>query len=221
MVIIVKNNKDPVISKNARMYQNENLVDRLVIYVAKDYQDCDISEFTAHLEYVNPGNQLKTELLTVAEEQDKKDYVKYLLPVTTELTKLAGAVKLYFGFTKVNEETMETQVLHTGTLHLEVLKWAGATAYVAPDGLSAIDQKLAETQAEIAKTKLIQTDYQALTPNDLSIDVNNRLHLMHDDAVIGRGVEISSQLNPTVDPETGEPIIPSVPNHDVVQSVEL
>lgn len=192
MVILVKYNKTPIISKNTRIYQGENLIDILDIYVQENFGSYVISDFSVSLIYVDPGNIMHTELLEAVDdtEQDKTGYIKYRLPLTTELTKLAGNIRMYFSMVSVDDETTEQIVLHTDEVKLKIETFGEHYVFVPDSGMNAIDQKILEVHNEINKTKAMQEQFNKEVPNDLALDVNDRIHLMRDKKVIGNGVEV-------------------------------
>lgn len=128
--------------------QSESLVDKMHIIVPKKYKEADLSEYQASLRYVNPANVSKIELLTPTEDVYKEDFIEYLLPITSELTKFKGEFKLYLSFLKYDAETKQKYLTHSAEFIFTVLP---VEDYFTDDSsFSAIDKRIAE-MARIAE----------------------------------------------------------------------
>lgn len=188
MVILMKDDKSLVISKNSRIYQKESVVDKIVYYVPSTYNGIDLSDFTAAIYYTNQGNDSYTEILT-QQESSKDGYLEFKLPVTTRFTALAGPVNLMLSFVKNDEEEGKKYVLHSGALTITVERWEDIYAYVPDDSLSAIDNRILELDAKADKLKSIEEQLDKNMPNDLML-TDDKLQLSKDGNAIGSGVEI-------------------------------
>lgn len=173
MVILMKRqDKSLVITKNAKIYQKENAVDALVIYVPQTYEEdeqaIDLSDYTATMYYTTQTNDAFTEILE-KQESDKDDYLMYRLPVTTRFTASAGTVTLELAFIQKDEEAEITHVLHSGQLKIQISSWDDYYKFIPEDSLSSIDKRIAILDAE---TRRLQLE----TPDDLIIE-EDVLHL--------------------------------------------
>ena len=195
MVILMKPNKQLVITKQSRLYQKESVVDVLTFYVPETYQSdsagstYDLKDFAASLSYIDPGNNVHSESLVAAEESLKEGFIQYSLPVTTELTAVAGDVKMQLSLVKADLEHGINVVLHTSELTIEILRWEDYFASVSDASLGVIDQKIAELQTQIEALKSIAEGYSGSVPNDLMI-TEDLLQLKNDAGPIGAGVNI-------------------------------
>ena len=199
MVILMKNNKTLVLSKSSKLYQKENAVDNITIYVPEKYEDYDLKEFVATMFYSVPGNEAGSDALIAAEESDKEGFIQYSLPVTSKLTRLAGVVSIYLSLVHVDLESGIKYILKTSTLDLMVEKWSDYFKYISDDSLTAIDNKIAELDTKIAEIKAIA---ETTTPDDLTLTSEGHLRLSADDVPIGEGVNIvltSEELDETDD----------------------
>lgn len=195
MIILMKSNKTLVITKTSRLYQKESVAENLVFYVPETYSsdasggDYDLTEFTATLIYVDAGNEAHSELLTAEDETDKDGYIKYILPVDSEFTSVAGDLTLQLSLTKVDTDTATSYVLHTSELTVTILTWDDYFAYVSDDSLSAIDDKILELQTEIEALKSLADIYSAAVPSDLQL-TDSLLQLINESGTIGDGVNV-------------------------------
>ncbi len=188
MVILMKPNKTLVLSKPSKLYQKENAVDNIIIYVPETYNGFDLKEFTASMFYTNPANEAYSDALIAAEESDKEGFIQYSLPVTTKITTVPGVISLYISMVHADLEAGKQYVLKTSNLDITVETWDDYFKYISNDSLSAIDNKIAELDSKIAEIKAIA---QMEVPNDLSLDVDSgHLQLTVDGAGIGEGVNI-------------------------------
>lgn len=188
MVILMKPNKTLVLSKPSKLYQKENAVDNIVVYVPEKYNDFDLKDFVATMYYTNPGNEAYSDALIAAEESDKEGFIQYSLPVTTKITSVAGRISLYLSLVHVDLEAGKQYVLKTSNLDITVETWDDYFKYISNDSLSAIDDKIAELDTKIAEIKAIA---QTEVPDDLKLDTDTgHLQLSVDGSAIGSGVNI-------------------------------
>ena len=73
-------------TQRERIMQRSKLVDKLHFLVPPKYNDLDMSATTVVLEYVTPSKEYAMEILTKSEAL-YKEYLEYLLPIDTNLTK--------------------------------------------------------------------------------------------------------------------------------------
>lgn len=186
MVILMKNNKTLVLSKPSKLFQKENAVDNITIYVPEKYEEFNLADFIGTMFYNVPGNDAYSDTL-VSMESDKEGYLKFQLPVTTKITNVAGTVTIYLSFVHVDLEAGKQYVLKTSNLDVTVETWDDYFKYISDDSLSVIDSKIAELDTKIAEIKAIS---ETTVPDDLSITSQGHLQLTVDGSGIGEGVDI-------------------------------
>ena len=195
MVILMKPNKQLVITKQSRLYQKESVIDVLTFYVPETYQSdsagatYDLKEFAASLSYVDPGNNVHSESLIAADESLKEGFIQYSLPISTEITAVAGNVKMQLSLVKADLENGVNVVLHSSELTIEIMEWSDYFASVSDASLGVIDQKIAELQTQIEALKSIAEGYSGAVPNDLML-TDDLLQLKNNAGAIGAGVNI-------------------------------
>lgn len=187
MVILMKPNKTLVLSKPSKLYQKENAVDNIVIYVPEKYNDYELKDFIATMYYTNSANEAYSEMLVAAEESDKEGFIQYSLPVTTKITTKAGIISLYISFVHTDLEANKQYVLKTSNLDIVIETWDDFFKYLSNDSLAAIDDKIALLDSKIAEIKAI---YDSQIPDDLSITEEGHLQLSVEGDPIGDGVNI-------------------------------
>ena len=186
MVILMKSNKTLVLSKTSKLYQKENAVDNITIYVPEKYEEFELKDFTGTMYYTNPGNDAYSDAL-ISAESDKEGFLMFKLPVSTKITAVVGRISLYLCFVHVDMEEGKKYVLKTSNLDIEVEAWDDYFKYISDDSLSAIDNKIAELDSKIAEIKAIS---ETTVPDDLSLTSEGHLNLSVDGAPIGDGVNI-------------------------------
>lgn len=190
MVILMKGDKELVCSKLSRIYQKENLVDRLIFYIPETYDETvDLTTTTAVMYYKNQGNEANMEILTKLEISDKDGYMMFTLPVTTKFTRFAGDVVLHLSFMQNFEETDEKEVLHTSELTINILSYEDYFAYVPNDALTAIDNKILELDSKADKIQAAAEQLDLKTPNELLLE-EDMLYLAKDEEKLSSGLEI-------------------------------
>lgn len=187
MVILMKSNKTLVLSKPSKLYQKENAVDDITIYVPEKYNDYELKDFVATMYYTNPANEAYGETLVAAEESDKEGFIQYSLPVTTKITTMAGTIGLYLSLVHADLEAGKQYVLKTSNLDIIVEKWDDYFKYLSNDSLAAIDDKIAQLDSKIAEIKAIS---DATVPDDLTISEQGHLQLSVEGTAIGEGVNV-------------------------------
>lgn len=108
---------------NDPIYQKENLVDTFRILIPETRNDMDLKDFKAYLQYVQPGNLVRTEELVQSAEL-YKGKIEYTLPIDTSFTLFAGTVHdvnlTLIKKEKIDEKTIEYR-MHTESLDIEIL----------------------------------------------------------------------------------------------------
>lgn len=194
MIILMKFDKSLIISSNSRLYQKENVVDNVTIYVPSTYEEQNLSEYIATVSYTTSTNDAYMEILE-QQESDKENYLMYKFPITSKFTNSAGANTMELTFTKNDEDTNTKHVLHSGELDVTICQWRDYYAYVPDSSLSAIDNKILELDAKADKLKSLADKIENETPNDLAL-TEDLLQLSRKDedtgevTLIGSGVEI-------------------------------
>lgn len=150
--ILVTEENELVPTITERIMQRSKLVDRLHFLVEPVYKDQEMADFTVMLEYMLPvSHKYRTELLQAAPDL-YKDRLEYKLPFDTALTQEAGDVEMQLTFTcvKMDEAGQATQyVRKTSTVIVPIVSIAAWSDVIADEALTALDQRLIQTDAMI------------------------------------------------------------------------
>lgn len=106
---------------NSRIYQNENCVDEIQFFFPKEYEGQALKDFKFTLSWVDPNAIAHADVLVLKDDDYKGAYLKFAVPVTTKLTKIAGFVSFKINVVKINADYSEEQILKTGSNSLKIL----------------------------------------------------------------------------------------------------
>lgn len=135
--IVMDKNKNLNTTVPATLFQKESMVDKIQFLVPPQYQDIELSQFTAILKYVDPNGNFHTEIMEMDSEM-YKNYIRYTLSVTTALTQVAGTITVRLSFLDVNGDTEEeVSKLETNSTTIEILKPNGFNDFVVFEDIEA------------------------------------------------------------------------------------
>lgn len=190
MVILMKSDKSLVISKDSKLYQKENVIDKLIFLIPKEYSNIEMLNFTFNLTYVDPQAGLHTELLVMDEEPYKENFLSYQLPVDTEITKYSGTITLSLTGTWLDADSLKQYVIKTGGLQIEISPLSTLYEFIPQESIDVIDAKMLELNGKIEALELLGDSMDKKIPDDLAIDNESTLHLTIKGEAIGDGVEV-------------------------------
>lgn len=177
-----------------RIMQRSKLVDNLHFLVEPSYKGLDMSDFTVMLEYVLPiSKEYKSEILVKSDEL-YKSYLEYKLPFDTCLTKEHGKIEVQLTFIKVDldEEGNSVQrVRKTSKATITIAPIAAWSDVIADSALSALDQRLIQTEAMINQLNEISMYLDNTKADNIVYDTETQtLQLTSNGDLIGDSVNI-------------------------------
>ena len=181
-------------SHKERIMQREKLFNKLWFLVAPYYKGHDMSQCTVTMRYLLPiSREFKTETLVLSEER-YEEYLKYVLPIDTDLTKEFGSIELNLTFTLLdvdNNGNIVQRVRKTDSHILNITQIPDWDSIIPDSALSVLDQRIIEQSAQIKVLNDI-----ANTLNDTKADnliyEDNKLQLTANGKKIGDAVGIGS-----------------------------
>ena len=162
--LLMKSNKALVITKPQRLYQRETMSNQMCIYIPHELSDYDMSKFMPNFKWINAANIVHVELLE-AEESDKEGYLKYVLPLDTQFTALAG----------------------DNTAKLTLI-WQN-------EDLSSIDQRLALLKTEADQLSAITAELPTKMAKDLELNGQTLKLVNEEGALMGEGVSVVTGID--------------------------
>lgn len=186
-------------SQKKKIMQREKLFNKLWFLVAPQYNGYDMSKCTVTMRYMLPiSNQFKTETLELSNEK-YEEYLKYILPVDTNLTKEWGEIKLNLTFTLLDVDEngkIVQRVRKTEDYMLNITKLPDWDSVIPDSALSALDQRILKQDAQIEELKqLAKTLDDNKADNLLYNDVDETLQLSSNGIRIGRKVYVRDMLD--------------------------
>ena len=194
-IVVMQKDKSLLATVTTKLYQHENLVDKIFFLFPEEYHGLYLSECTAVLKYVDQGNVPHVEIL---EKQNElyKNKLQYFLPVDSSLTKFAGDIKLRVTFTKTDMEVQKQYVLNTGEITISISPLSDYYAYVPDESLEIVDQMIGKLDAKIAATQAIAEIYDKKKADNLSYE-DDKLQLLSNGEKIGNAITIISGDSPS------------------------
>jgi hypothetical protein len=152
MVILFKSNKSLSITSKSVIMQKENLADKLLFYLPLTYEDITFSDPDVTLYYRDTGNNVHSELL-MSSESDKEGYIKYTLPLTSELTENAGELELWLSIVNTSSDSgvtgLITSIIHSQSVFITINEWNDYTLGASVSELEAKIDSLTDKVNEL------------------------------------------------------------------------
>lgn len=190
-------------SNKEKIIQKEKLFSKIWFLVAPYYKGYDMSQCVATLRYVLPiSKEFVTETLVLSDEK-YNEYLKYVLPVNTNLSKEWGDIEMNLTFTMVDVDD-NGDIIHrvrkTTNHILHITQLPDWDKFVPDASLAAIDQRIIMTQAQIKRLEAIsqeKADNIKYNENENSLqllsgnkEIGNKVTLKTGDASLEDGVPV-------------------------------
>lgn len=207
-IFLLENDNEIIASHREVLMQRSKLVDEVWFLVNPKYKTCenDMSVFSVLLEYILPVSKSYHSLELTQDKEGYEEYLKYVVPLDTNLSSEAGDIQLQLSFIYVGlgadgNDIQKVRKTRPTTLHITP---AAAWGDIIPDSaLSALDQRIIMTQAQIK-----ELGYYAEILGENQVDnlvhdkASDSLQLMAGRKVIGNKVSVKEMLDdgiPVVD----------------------
>ena len=195
-------------SQKSKIMQKEKLVNKLCFLVAPHYNGYDMSQFTITMRYVLPiSKEFITETLVLSDEK-YEEYLKYVLPIDTNLSKEWGDIELNLTFTMVDTDdngNIVQRVRKTDNYLLHITQLPNWDSLVPDSALSALDQRILKQDAQIKALNELANALDGdvnLVDNLVYDDINSTLQLSAKGVGVGDKVSVKDMLDegaPVVD----------------------
>ncbi len=139
-------------SCKSKIMQREKLFNKLWFLVPPCYNGYDMSRCTVTMRYLLPiSKKFVTETLILSEDK-YEEYLKYVLPIDSNLTKEFGDIELNLTFTLLsvdNNGNIVQRVRKTENHALHVTQLPDWDSFIPDEALSALDQRILKQDAQI------------------------------------------------------------------------
>lgn len=193
-VILVNDDNTLSAPKKERIMQRSKLVDTLWFLSNPIYKEYDMTDCTVLLEYVLPvSKKYCNETLRLSDDR-YEEYLKYLLPLDTNLTSEAGEIELQLTFILAdldcNGKPIQ-RVRKVSSITIDIVPISAWSDIIPDDALTAIDQRIIKTDAQI---KALDDISKTLNDNkaDNILYKDGVLRLLANKNVIGDPININS-----------------------------
>lgn len=193
-VIIVEDDNSLYGSHKEKIIQREKLFNKLWFLVAPYYKGYDMSQCTVTMRYLLPiSREFKTETLVLSEER-YEEYLKYVLPVDTNLTKEWGNIELNLTFTMLDVDSdgnIVQRVRKTTDHILNITQIPDWDSIIPDSALTALDQRIIKQSAQIKALNDMANMFDDTKADNLIYE-DNKLQLTANGRKIGDSVNIQS-----------------------------
>ena len=194
-------------SQKSKIMQKEKLVNKLCVLVAPHYNGYDMSQFTVTMRYLLPiSREFITETLVLSDEK-YEEYLKYILPVDTNLSKEYGDIELNLTFTMVDSDdngNIVQRVRKTDNYLLHITQIPDWDSLVPDAALSALDQRILKQDAQIKALADLADALNgnvAIVDNLVYNDSESTLQLSSNGVGVGDKVSVKDML------DEGSPVV--------------
>lgn len=186
-------------SQKRKIMQREKLFNKLQILVPKHYNEYDMSKCTVTMRYLLPiSKEFKTETLALSEET-YKEYLKYVLPVDTNLTREWGDIELNLTFTMLDVDdnnNVVQRVRKTDNHILTITQLPDWDSIVPDSALSALDQRILKQDAQIKALTDLANAFDGSYVDDLVYDSKEEtLQLYANGVGVGNKVSVKEMMD--------------------------
>lgn len=175
----IKLNSDKTLTTTikATLMQKENGVDKIQFLLPQTYLECDLKDYIITMVWTDPNGNYHTKLLE-QDEETYKDYIRCVFTATKEFLSNAGSIEVWIN--AMNPDLDDDVPYKTFRSYSTTIRVEKPTPYV-----DFADFETIEAMKQAIK------DIGSVMPTDVVIDEEtDNLHLVHNDAHIGDGVEI-------------------------------
>lgn len=200
--ILVNDDHELVTTVRERIMQKSNLINKLHFLVPQNYDDLDMSNMTVIMEYVSPVSKEYHLDVLVKSEELYKDYLEYVVPFDTALTKEAGDIEVQLGFVyseMLSDGKVKDYVRKTNTTTISIIPIAQWSLQIPDDVLTPLDQRLLMMQHQMNQIADFQEIIADNTPDSLIVDDEGKLSLGVDGESIGNKIDILLPRTPDDD----------------------
>ena len=193
-------------SQKRKIMQREKLFNKLWILVPPYYNGYDMSQCTLTMRYLLPiSREFITETLVLSNER-YEEYLKYILPIDTNLSKEWGDIELNLTFTMLDVDAdgnVVQRVRKTDSHILTITRLPDWDSVIPDSALSALDQRILKQDAQIkALASLAETLDNNQVDNLVYDEKDETLQLSAKGIGIGNKVNVKDMLDdgiPVVD----------------------
>lgn len=206
-IFLLENDNEIFASHREVLMQRSKLVDEIWFLVNPKYKtyENDMSVFSVLLEYILPNSKSYYSIELVQDEEGYKEYLKYVVPLDSNLSSEAGDIQLqlsfiYVGLDADGKDIQKVRKTRPATLHITPI---AAWSDIIPDAsLASIDQRIIKTQAQIKALTDLTNIIDSNQVDNLVYDAKEDVLQLHAKGIgVGNKVSVKEML------EDGTPVV--------------
>lgn len=174
-VVLVNDDNTLTASKKERIMQRSKLFDTLWFLAPPTYNDYDMSLCTVVMEYVLPVSKKYCSDILELSDDGYQEYLKYVVPVDSNLTAEPGEVELQltFIYSDLDENGESVQrVRKTSTAKINIVPINAWSDIIPDSALSALDQRIIKIDSQLKEIADISDAYSASKADNLKYDAD-------------------------------------------------
>lgn len=200
-IFLLENDNEIIATHREVLMQRSKLVDEVWFLVNPKYKisENDMSDFSVVMEYILPVSKAYHSLELIKAEEGYKEYLKYIVPLNSNLSSEAGDIQLQLSFISVGlnadgNSVQKVRKTKPAILHITPI---AAWGDIIPDAsLAAIDQRIIKTQAQIKELEQLANALECNSVDNLVYDSNeDTLQLSANGVCIGDKVSVKDMLD--------------------------
>ena len=143
--LLINEENQVICTKKETIMQRSSCVDKIQIFVLKDYKGIDLSGATVYMKYVLPRSRdIKITKLNIAENNFEDTHLKFIVPGDAALTSEHGNIEVSFTFIKPYSDGVNQTVYlrKTQAGFITITPIPSFENYVVDEMLNEVDQRL-------------------------------------------------------------------------------
>ena len=225
---VVNESNSVTASRKETIMQRSKLVNDIWFLVNPEYGFNDMTLFSVILEYVLPVSRKYRTVELTKDDEGYNGYLKYVVPIDTDLSSEAGDVEMQLTFAYVGLEpdgTSIQRVRKTMVCNLHVTPIAAWSDIIPDEALSSLDQRIIKIDAQIKHLNEMGDVFDKTKADNIRYDaVENSIQLTAKGREIGDEVrlqDVSPDGVPVIDlnGDSTSPDVPDVPADDCPNDV--
>lgn len=210
-VILVNDDNTMTTSQKQRIIQRSKLVDKFWFLVNPMYGEHDMTGSTVSLEYVTPVSKRYRHEILVLSNEKYKNYLKYELPIDTEITLEAGSLELQLSFLYLDSDMNGNPVQRVRktapAVQVDIVPISAWSDIIPDAALNTLDQRILKIDAQMKAMDEYLDAIDKKSVDDLVFDKkNDTLQLSANGVGVGNKILVKDMLRdgiPVIDLESG------------------
>lgn len=225
---VVNESNSVTASRKETIMQRSKLVNDIWFLVNPEYGFNDMTLFSVILEYVLPVSRKYRTVELTKDDEGYNGYLKYVVPIDTDLSSEAGDVEMQLTFAYVGLEpdgTSIQRVRKTMVCNLHVTPISAWSDIIPDEALSSLDQRIIKIDAQIKHLNEMGDVFDKTKADNIRYDAaENSIQLTAKGREIGDEVRlqgVSPDGVPVIDlnGDSTSPDVPDVPADDCQNDV--